>query len=96
MLFEEGGFMIGDYNPELQKTPEMYNKLFYPSLNRACSFVNCLDHALQKSGEEAKRQCAIIGWGEDTKLFLIAALKAYDRCVRSRICLEAMGGEEHA
>lgn len=96
MLFEEGRFMIGDYNPELQITPKMYNSFFYPSLNRACSFVNCLDHALQKSGEEAKRQCEIIGWGEDTKLFLIAALKAYDMCVRSRICLEAIGGQEHA
>ena len=72
--------MIGDYNPELQKTPEMYNSFFYPSLNRACSFVNCLDHALQKSGEEAKRQCEIIGWGEDTKLlfnFLITKMMPY-------------------
>ncbi len=88
--------MNDDFNSELQQTPYMYNSFFYPSLNRACSFVNCLDHALQKSGEEAKRQCEIIGWGEDTKLFLIAALKAYERSVRNRICLERIGGEEHA
>ena len=88
--------MNDDFNPGLQQTPYMYNSFFYPSLNRARSFVNCLDHDLQKSGEEARRQCEIIGWGDDTKLFLLAALKAYDRCVRSRICLERIGGEEHA
>jgi hypothetical protein len=56
-------------------TIKEYNEKFYPQYNKACSFVNCLDHALQKSDDNARMQLAVIGWDEGTKAFLLEAVR---------------------
>lgn len=66
-------------------TAKSYNDNFCPSLRRARSFVNCLNNALQKAGDDAIRQCQIIGWDEQTKCFLLAAIECYDRVVRMNV-----------
>ena len=55
-------------------TVKEYNEHFYPQCNKAFSFVNCLDHALQKSDDNARMQMKVIGWDEDTKAFLLDAI----------------------
>lgn len=55
-------------------TIKEYNEIFYPLCNKAFSFVNCMDHALQKSDDNARMQMKVIGWDEDTKAFLFDAL----------------------
>lgn len=55
-------------------TIKEYNEKFYPQYNKARSFVSCLDHALQKSDDNARMQLAVIGWDEDTKEFLLEAI----------------------
>lgn len=56
-------------------TVQEYNEKFYPQYNKACSFVNCLDHALQKSDDNARMQLAVIGWDEETRSFLLEAIR---------------------
>ena len=55
-------------------TIKEYNEKFYPQCNKAFSFVNCLDHALQKSDDNARMQMKVIGWDDETKDFLLDAL----------------------
>lgn len=68
-------------------TVSEYNK-WYQDLNRASSFVSCIDHALQKSDENARMQLEVIGWSEETKNFLEEALMCYQQVMRSRVQLE--------
>lgn len=55
-------------------TIKEYNEIFYPLCNKAFSFVNCMDYALQKSDDNARMQMKVIGWDEDTKAFLLDAI----------------------
>ena len=63
-------------------TIKEYNEQFYPQANKAFSFVNCLDHALQKSDDNARMQMKVIGWDEDTKAFLLDAIRRIERDAR--------------
>lgn len=45
-------------------TIKEYNEIFYPQCNKALSFVNCMDHALQKSDDNARMQMQVKG-GEE-------------------------------
>lgn len=70
-------------------TIKEYNEQFYPQFRKALSFVTCMDHALQKSDDNARMQMKVIGWDEDTKMFLLDALHriegaAKDSCRWSR------------
>lgn len=70
-------------------TIKEYNEQFYPQFRKALSFVTCMDHALQKSDDNARMQMKAIGWDEDTKMFLLDALyriegAAKDSCKWSR------------
>lgn len=56
-------------------TVKEYNEKFYPIYNKALSFVNCIDHALQKSDDNARMQMEVIGWDENTKAFLLDAIR---------------------
>lgn len=56
-------------------TIKEYNEHFYPICSKAASFVSCMDHALQKSDDNARMQMKVIGWDEDTKLFLLEAIE---------------------
>lgn len=51
-----------------------YNKVFYPQYNKALCFVMNLNHALEKSDDNARMQMKCIGWDEDTKNFLLDAI----------------------
>lgn len=55
-------------------TPE-YNKIFQPACNKAYCFVSNLEHALQKSDDNARMQLECIGWDEETKQFLLDAIQ---------------------
>ena len=63
-------------------TVKEYNEKFYPICNKAFSFVNCMDHALQKSDDNARMQMRVIGWDEDTKAFLLDALRRMENDAR--------------
>ena len=63
-------------------TVKEYNEVFYPQCNKAFSFVNCIDHALQKSDENARMQMKVSGWDEDTKSFLLDAIRRMEDSAR--------------
>ena len=59
-------------------TIKEYNE-WYIGLNRARNFISCIDHALQKSDENAKMRFGVIGWSEELKNFLNEAVLGYAR-----------------
>lgn len=63
-------------------TIKEYNEIFYPLCNKASSFVRCMDHALQKSDENARMQMRVIGWDEDTKAFLLDAIRRMEAAAK--------------
>ena len=63
-------------------TVKEFNEKFYPQYNKALSFVNCMEHALQKSDDNARMQMKVIGWDEDTKMFLLDALRRIENAAR--------------
>ena len=50
-------------------TVKEFNENFWPQYNKACSFVNCMEHTLQKSDDNARMQMKVIGWDKDTQMF---------------------------
>lgn len=52
-------------------TVKEFNENFWPQYNKACSFVNCVEHALQKSDDNARMQMKVIGWDKDTQMFCL-------------------------
>ena len=62
-----------------------YNNEFYPAYNKAECFVRTLDHALQKSDENARMQCRVVGWDNETKDFLTKALLEYKSQIKKTI-----------
>ena len=63
-------------------TVKEYNEVFYHQCSKALSFINCLDHALQKSDDNARMQMRVIGWGENTKAFLLDAIRRMEDSAR--------------
>jgi hypothetical protein len=63
-------------------TVKEFNEHFCPQYQKALSFVNCMDHALQKSDDNARMQMNVIGWDEDTKAFLLDALRRMENAAR--------------
>lgn len=63
-------------------TVKEFNEYFYPQYNKALSFVNGMEHALQKSDDNARMQMKVIGWDEDTKAFLLYALHRIENTAR--------------
>ena len=63
-------------------TVKEYNEKFYPIYNKVLSFVNCIDHALQKSDDNAHMQMKVIGWDEDTKAFLLDAISRMENAAK--------------
>ena len=57
-------------------TVREYND-WYKKLNNARSFVFCIDHALQKSDDNARMQFSVIGWSAEMKQFLEDAIECY-------------------
>lgn len=63
-------------------TVKEFNEHFWPQYNKAVSFVNCMDHALQKSDDNARMQMKVIGWDKDTQKFLLDALRRIEDAAR--------------
>ena len=63
-------------------TVKEFNENFWLQYNKACSFVNCMEHALQKSDDNARMQMKVIGWDEDTKSFLLDAIRRMEDSAR--------------
>lgn len=61
-----------------------YNE-WHKKLNNARSFVSCIDHALEKSDNNAKMQFGVIGWNEELKEFLNNAIECYAKTMRSKV-----------
>ena len=65
-------------------TIEEYNKIYHPKIMHAITFVNCLEHAMEKTGayEECMRQLECIGWSDEVKETIKFALEHYkDACI---------------
>lgn len=62
-----------------------YNEEYYPRINKAECFVANLNHALQKSDENAQMQCRVIGWDEETQKLLRMLLEKYREDVKKTI-----------
>lgn len=58
-------------------TVREYNDEWYKKFNNARSFVFCIDHALQKSDDNARMQFSVIGWSDEMKQFLEDAIEYY-------------------
>lgn len=63
-------------------TVKEFNENFWPQYNKARSFVNCMEHALQKSDDNARMQMKVIGWDKDTQMFLLDALHRMEDAAR--------------
>lgn len=61
---------------DLPETIPEYNEL-YKKIRSAESFLTTLDHTADKLGDNVKKQLGIIGWNEDTRRLLGAALLKY-------------------
>lgn len=60
-------------------TVKEYNTVHHPKINNAVCFVSCLEHAVQKSGayNEVMRQLGVIGWSDECRDTIKAALSVY-------------------
>lgn len=65
-------------------TVREYNE-WYKKLNNAWSFVHCIDHALEKSDNNAKMQFSVIGWTTKMKEFLEDAIQCYAKQMKVEI-----------
>lgn len=63
-------------------TVKEFNENFWPQYNKACSFVNCMEHSLQKPDDNARMQMKVIGWDKDTQMFLLDALRRMEDAAR--------------
>ena len=54
-------------------------------INKAECFVANLNHALDKSDENAKMQCRVIGWDEETQSLLRKLINDYREEVKKKI-----------
>lgn len=66
-------------------TVKGYNEWYSKRYNKALSFVLCIDHALEKSDDNARSQMKIIGYDDDTKAILLEALEALRKSKRFEI-----------
>ena len=66
-------------------TVQQYNNEIYPKINKADCFVANLNHALDKSDENAKMQCRVIGWDDETQQLLRKLLNEYREDVKKKI-----------
>lgn len=62
-----------------------YNNEIYPLLNKAECFVANLNHALDKSDDNAKMQCRVIGWDDETQQLLRKLIHEYRENVKKHI-----------
>ena len=66
-------------------TIKQYNDWYMNEFYSGLSFVNNIDNAIKKSGDEAGYQMMCIGWNANTKQTLIDALSSYNVVKRSMV-----------
>ena len=71
--------------PDKGMTVKQFNDWHMKEFDYALSFVNDINHAIEKSGEEAGYQMMCIGWNANTKQTLIDALSIYEIVKRSMV-----------
>ena len=93
-IIEKKKWLYQDANDELVSivdenvstiSVQEYNEQVYPALNKADLFLANLDHALQKSDDNARMQCRLVGWDEDTKNLLRRLVEDYRKEVKKTI-----------
>ena len=62
-----------------------YNEKIYPLLTKAECFVANLNHALDKSDDNAKMQCRVIGWDEEAQKLLRSLLQNYRKEIKKKV-----------
>lgn len=67
-----------------QMTVHEYNN-WYLKMNHAFNFIHSIDHALQKSDENARMQFEVIGWSQEVKDFLDDSIACYNSTKRRSI-----------
>lgn len=68
-----------------QKLTKEFNSETYPKISHARSFVSCIDHALQKCDENARRQFECIGWSDEVRETLLRAVDLLERVERDQL-----------
>lgn len=66
-------------------TVKEFNQDVLPLYNHAKSFIYNVDNAISKSGEEAEKQFAIIGWNDEVQTTIKCALNYAEENARKHI-----------
>lgn len=56
-------------------TIKEYNTVYLPKIEKAESFIYCINHALDKSDDNARMQMQVIGWDDETAKTINEALE---------------------
>ena len=64
-----------------------YNTILYPRISCATVFVNGIEHAMQKTDnpDEILKQLACIGWSDECKETILAALECYKEILLQQV-----------
>lgn len=66
-------------------TVKEYNTVYLPKIEKAESFIYCINHALDKSDDNAKMQMRVIGWDDETAKTINEALELLRKKYQSEI-----------
>lgn len=66
-------------------TVKEYNTVYLPKIEKAESFIYCINHALDKSDDNAKMQMRVIGWDDETAKTINEALELLHKKYQSEI-----------
>lgn len=66
-------------------TVKEYNIVHLPKIKKAESFIYCINHALDKSDDNARIQMQVIGWDDETAKTINEALKLLRKKYQSEI-----------
>lgn len=66
-------------------TVKEYNTVYLPKIEKAESFIYCINHALDKSDDNTKMQMRVIGWDDETAKTINEALELLHKKYQSEI-----------
>ena len=69
-------------------TVKEFNDFYIHKFCKAVSFINCLDHALDKCDENTRKQLKIIGYDIETKNIIRNSLALLEASIRQDISYE--------
>lgn len=65
---------------------QKYNDEVYPEIQKALSFISCIDNAIRKSEGDAEKQFRCIGWNDETKKLILDAIDQYNESIKTKVC----------